>query len=166
MKLTTSTSRALLLVALGTATAVAFAASAHFVRGPFASLNSSNGNVTVSWKEAGLGDTVNVAYVAGANGTARYQCVNHGGKCPAASNKQNVAGPVTASGIFASGKNGTISGALTFEPPAGTLKCPGGQVLKMVSASFTDIALDDTTNGVHAGATPSALGMSGPECPD
>ena len=166
MKFTTSTSRVLILAALGTASVAAVAASAHFVRGPFSSINTGNGNVTVSWKEAGLGDTVNVAYVAGANGTARYQCVNHGGKCPAASNKQNVAGPVTASGIFASGKNGTISGALTFEPPAGTLKCPGGQVLKMVSASFTDIALDDTTNGVHAGAAPSSLGMSGPECPD
>ncbi|HWI24344.1 MAG TPA: hypothetical protein VNS59_05420 [Lysobacter sp.] len=166
MKLTTSTSRALLLVALGTATAVAFAASAHFVRGPFASLNSSNGNVTVSWKEAGLGDTVNVGYVASANGIARYQCVNRGGNCPAASNKQDVAGPVTASGVFASGKNGTISGSLTFEPPAGTLDCPGGQVLKMVSASFTGIGLEDTTNSVYAGATPSSLGMSGPECPD
>lgn len=166
MKLTTSTSRAVLLVAIGTATAAAFAASAHFVRGPFASLNSSNGNVSVSWKEAGLGDTVNVAYVASANGTARYQCVNRGGNCPAAANKQDVAGPVTASGVFSSGKNGTITGSLTIEPPAGTLDCPGGQVLKMVSASFTNIALADTTNQVSASATPSSLGMSGPECPD
>ena len=158
-------SRPLVLVAIGVVAAAASAASAHFVRGPNASLNSSNAHVTVNWKEAGLGDTVEVAYEASADGTARYQCVNRGGNCPAASNKQDVQGPVTASGTFASGKNGTISASLEFSPPAGTLKCPGGQVLKMVSASFTDIALEDQTNGVAALATPSALGMSGPECP-
>ena len=145
-------------------TAAAYASSAHFVRGPNASLNSSSGNVTVSWKEAGLGDTVTVDYLASADGTARYQCVNRGGNCPAASNKQNVSSAVTSDGTF-SPKNGTVTASLTFEPPAGTLKCPGGQVLKMVSASFTGIALADLTNGVHAGAIPDALAMAGPECP-
>jgi hypothetical protein len=165
MNLCTSTSRTIGVVALAFAAAAVSAGSAHFVRGPFASLNSSNANVTVTWKEAGLGDTVSVDYQATANGSARYQCVNRGGNCPAASNKQDVLGPVSASGSFASGKNGSINGSLTFEPPAGTLACPGSQVRRMVSASFTDIALDDLTNGVHAGAIPSALAMSGPECP-
>lgn len=165
MKFTAPTPRILVLAALVTAAAAAAAGSAHFVRGPDASLNSNNAHVTVTWKEAGLGDTVTVDYEASADGTARYQCVNRGGKCPAAANKQDVNGPVFASGSFASGKNGSINGSLTFEPPAGTLKCPGGQVLKMVSASFTDIALADLTNGVYAAAAPSALGMSGPECP-
>lgn len=140
-------------------------AGPHFVRGPNASLNSSNANVTVTWKESGLGDTVTVDYEASADGRARYQCVNRGGNCPAASNKQNVLGPVSATGSFASGKNGSINGSLTFEPPAGTLVCPGNQVLKLVSASFEDIALADLTFGIAASATPSALSMSGPECP-
>jgi hypothetical protein len=96
---------------------------------------------------------------------ARYQCVNRGGKCPAAANKQDVLQNVSANGSFASGKNGAINGSLTFEPPEGTLNCPGGQVLKMVSASFTNIALTDLTNGVSASAAPSSLAMSGPECP-
>ena len=165
MNFKSPTTRLLLLAMLGTAAAAAYAASAHFVRGPFASLNSSNGNVTVTWKEAGLGDTVLVDYEASADGSARYQCVNRGGNCPAASNKQDVLGPVFAHGALSSGKNGTITGSLTFEPPAGTLACPGGQVLKMVSASFTNIALSDLTNGVHAGAIPAALALSGPECP-
>jgi hypothetical protein len=165
MKLTSPIARTLTLVALGVAAGLTFAASAHFVRGPNASLNGTNGNVTVTWKEAGLGDTTQIDYMATANGSARYQCVNRGGKCPAASNKQDALGPVSASGAFFSGKNGAINGSLTFEPPAGTLRCPGGQVLKMVSASFTDIALSDLTNGVRAGAIPSALAMSGPECP-
>ena len=165
MNLSTSTPRVIGLVVLAFAAAAVSAGSAHFVRGPFASLNSSNANVTVTWKEAGLGDTTSVDYLATANGSARYQCVNRGGNCPAASNKQDVLGPVSASGSFASGKNGTITGSLTFEPPAGTLVCPGSQTLKMVSASFTNIALSDLTFGVSASATPSALAMSGPECP-
>jgi hypothetical protein len=35
----------------------------------------------------------------------------------------------------------------------------------MVSVSFTNISLSDTTDGITANATPSALAMSGPECP-
>jgi hypothetical protein len=151
--------------ALSCAAAGALAASAHFVRGPTASIDTSSGDVTVTWKEAGLGDTVSVDYVASATAAARYQCVNRGGNCPAASNKQDVLTNVSASGTFQSGKNGAINGSLTFEPPEGTLNCPGGQVLKMVSVSFTSIALSDTTNGITANATPSALAMSGPECP-
>ena len=153
------------VLGLALAATTAVAASAHFVRGPDAAINSTNANVTVTWKEAGLGDTVSVDYEATAVAAARYQCVNRGGKCPAASNKQDVLTNVSASGSFASGKNGAINGSLTFEPPEGTLNCPGGQVLKMVSASFTNIALSDLTNGVSAGATPSSLAMSGPECP-
>ena len=152
-------------LALACFTAAAFAASAHFVRGPTASINSTTGDVTVTWKEAGLGDTASVNYVASATAAARYQCVNRGGKCPAAANKQDVLSNVSASGTFQSGKNGSINGSLIFEPPEGTLNCPGGQVLKTVSVSYTNISLADTTNGVAAGAEPSALGMSGPECP-
>ena len=141
------------------------AANAHFVRGPDASIDTRTANVTVTWKEAGLGANVLVEYVASADCTARYQCVNRGGNCPAASNKQSVQGPVSASGFISSGKNGSINGSLTFEPPAGTLICPGNQVLKLVSASFTGIALDDVTNGLTATASPTNLSMSGPECP-
>ena len=164
MNIHTPELRIAVLAALAVVATAAYAASAHFVRGPTASLNSSNGHVTVNWKEAGLGDTVRVASLASAAGTARYQCVTRGGNCPAASNKQNVSSAVTADGTF-SPKNGTVTASLEFEPPAGTLKCPGGQVLKMVSVSYTDIALDDLTNGVHAGAIPDALAMAGPECP-
>ena len=147
------------------AVAGAAAAAGHFVRGPDASLNSTTGAVTVTWKEAGLGDTVQVSYEASADGSARYQCVNRGGKCPAASNKQDVFGPVAATGTFDSGKNGAITGSLTIEPPASTLNCPGNQIIKMVSVSYDDIALADTTNNVVAAATPSSLSLSGPECP-
>jgi hypothetical protein len=143
----------------------AIAAGAHFVKGPDASLNTNTGAVTVTWKEAGLGDTTLVSYEASADGRARYQCVNNGNKCPAAANKQDVFGPVIASGTFASGRNGSITASLTIQPPAATLDCPGNQILKLVSVSYTDIALADLTNNVVSSTDPSFLSMSGPECP-
>lgn len=158
--------RWLVLGSLAVAAGAAFAASPHFVRGPTASINTSTGNVTVSWKEAGLGDTVSIAYIATANATARYQCVNHGGKCPQASNKQDVSGPVSAQGTFSSGKNGSITASLTITPPASTLQCPGNQIVEMTAVSYTNITLTDLTNNISALATPSSLGMSGPECPE
>jgi hypothetical protein len=148
------------LAVIGTA----MAGSAHYVRGPNASLGSPE--VTVTWKAAGLGDTTLVEYRADATGNARYQCVNHGGRCPAASNKQNVTGAVSAFGAFASGKNGTITGSLTIDPPASTLNCPGSQVAALVSANFTNIRLSDLTNGaLDVPTTPSSLAFAGPECP-
>ena len=163
-RINTST-RLLIAVVLALTAGAAIAASAHFVKGPDASLNTSAGSVTVSWKEAGLGDTTQVDYEASADGSARYQCVNHGGKCPAAANKQDVFGPVTSSGTFYSGKNGSITASLTIQPPASTLDCPGSQVLKLVSVSYTNIALADLTNDVVSATDPSSLSMSGPECP-
>lgn len=151
--------------ALAFAAGAAFAASPHFVNGPDATLNTNTGAVTVTWKEAGLGDTTTVSYEASADARARYQCVNKGGKCPAAANKQDVFGPVSADGSFASGKNGSITASLTIQPPASTLDCPGNQVVKLVSVSYTDIALADLTNDIVASADPSSLSMSGPECP-
>ena len=46
----------LIAIALLGGTTAALAAG-HFVRGPSASIDS-DGNLTISWKEAGLGDTV------------------------------------------------------------------------------------------------------------
>lgn len=156
--------RWLVLGSLIVASGAALAASPHFVRGPTATLSSPD--VTVTWKEAGLGDTVMIDYEASADAIAKYQCVNHGGNCPAASNKEEVSGPVSATGSFASGKNGSITGSLTIEPPAATLDCPGNQRTELVSVSYSGIALADLTNDLVASATPSSLSFSGPECPD
>ena len=96
---------------------------------------------------------------------AHYQCVNKGGNCPAAVNKQDVLANVSASGDFSSGKNGAINGSLTFSPPPSSLNCPGGQRLKMTSVAYAGIALTDDTFHVTRASTPEALSMSGPECP-
>lgn len=137
------------LVTLALSVSVAFADSPHFIR---ASAQLSGTNLVVSFKEAGLGDNQLITYIASANATAVYVCVNNGGANPSANNKETVSGPVSATGTFSSGKNGTISQSLTIHPPsAGSFSCPPGQDLELASVSYTDVAITDTTNSVTEG---------------
>ena len=134
-----------------------------FLRAPSASLGSPK--VIVRWTEVGLGNTDTVAYIASATAAARYQCINRGNNCPAASNKEDVLSDLNVGGTFAVDKNGKITGTLIIPAPTGTLVCPGNQVVGVVSAVFTNIRLTDVTNGVSSPTNPSALTYNAPECP-
>jgi hypothetical protein len=137
---------AMALLALTVSTA--FAAAPHFISAS-AAFAGSGPNLNVSFKESGLGDNQNITYVATADGTAVYACINGGGNHPKASNKETVSGPVSATGTFSSGKNGTISQTLTLHPPsAGNFSCPSGQKLVIAFVSYSNVAITDTTNGV------------------
>jgi len=141
---------AIALAAGGIAVAAgpALATSPHFVK-TSASGISSTGTLTVNFKEAGLGDNQQITYVLSADSTAVYACINHGGNHPQASNKETVSGPVSATGTFSSGKNGSITASLTIAPPpAGDFSCPGNQRLVLASVSYSNVSLSDTTNGV------------------
>src|SRR6185436_18225267 len=102
-------------------------------------------------------------YIASATAAARYQCINRGNNCPAASNKQDVLANISVGGTFKSDKNGRISGELTIPAPPATLVCPGNQVVGVVSAVFTNITLTDLTNNVSSLTNPSSLSYNGPE---
>jgi hypothetical protein len=134
-----------LLVVLGAAlgatllfASTAAAASPHFVRAS-ASGPSNSGQLAVNFKIAGLGDTVTTTVTASADATAVYACRNNGGNFPSDPKKQEVSGPVSASGNFTSGKNGQITGSLTLSPPASTLDCPPGQRQILASVSYTNV---------------------------
>jgi hypothetical protein len=131
----------LLMASIG----VALAQNAHFTRAS-ASGPSNQGNVTVNFKIAGLGDNETLTVTASADATAEYACRNKGGNFPSDPKKQQVSGPVTASGEFTSGKNGQITGSLTLSPPASTLNCPGGQEEVLLNVSYTNVEV--STNGV------------------
>ena len=132
------------LATLALAVPVALADSPHFIRAA-GSLNN-DGSLTVNFKEAGLGTNQNIDYVLSGQGTAIYVCVNRGGANPSASNKTAVAGPVSASGTFNSGKNGQVTASLTVQPPFQDIGCPNGQTQQLASVSYTDLTLTDTTN--------------------
>jgi hypothetical protein len=104
-------------------TGTGFAQSPHFLSAS-ASGPDSDGNLVVSFKEAGLGNNALISYTASADATATYACINGGGNHPKATNKETVSGPVSASGTFSSGKNGSINQSLTIGPPSpGSFSC-------------------------------------------
>jgi hypothetical protein len=136
-----------LVFTLGFGAGVASADNPHFVNGD-TDLIRNTGALVCSWKEAGLGDNQNIDYKCSADATATYVCVNKGGANPSAQNKTTVAGPVSATGTFSSGKNGQITASLTLQPPPSDISCPNGQRLELAQASYTNVIITDLTNGI------------------
>jgi hypothetical protein len=153
----------LCLLGLALVATAAMAGNPKFLRAPSASLGSPK--VIIKWTEVGLGVTDTVDYVASATAAARYQCVNQGNRCPAASNKEDVISEISVGGTFVVDKNGRISESLIIPAPPATLVCPGNQVVGVVSVVFTDIRLTDITNNISSPTNPSALTYNAPECP-
>jgi hypothetical protein len=128
----------------------AYADSPHFVR---ASASLSGSNLVVSFKEAELGANQLVNYVANADATATYVCVNRGGGNPSASNKTTVSGPVSATGTFSSGKSGQVTASLTLTPPGpGNFSCPPGLLRSRVTPDYGLDEVGRTSVGASSGA--------------
>jgi hypothetical protein len=128
---------ALVLMAAGFIGApVAWAGSPHFV-GAVTATRTDN-SLTVSGKEAGLGDEEQVNIVV----TATAECINKGEKHPKAANKESVSAeenvPV---------QNGKANFSLTV---TATLKPSCSPPMTLV---FTDVTVTDTTNGISASLT-------------
>jgi hypothetical protein len=136
----------LTLAAFVMAAPAALATSPHFISAS-ATLNA-DGSLTANFKEAGLGTNQNIDYALTADATATYVCVNNGGANPSAKNKTTVAGPVTATGTFNSGKNGNVTASLTVQPPPSDIACPPGQSLELALVTYTNVKVTDTTNNV------------------
>jgi hypothetical protein len=120
------------LLAAAIFTAVAFAGSPHFVNSA-TSVTADGSTLTVSGKEAGLGDEAQVHLVL----TATAACVNPGSHHPKAANKEAVA----AAGDFPV-QNGkadfTLTATAAFQP----------ECSPPMTVEFTDITVTDTTNGI------------------
>ena len=138
----------------------ASAQNAHFVGTPTAAF-SSDFDLAVSFKEAGLGSNENIAYLVSATASGSCACVTHNGNCPAAANKFPSTN-VTGTGTFSSGKNGAISQTIDTNPPeCQTLtpaSCPRGQTNTLVEITYSNITITDTTTPVGpVGTKPSTL---------
>jgi hypothetical protein len=98
-------------------------------------VTTSGNTLTVSGKEAGLGDEAQIHVEL----TATALCINGGGNHPKATNKASV----TASGDFPV-QNGkaefTLTGTAVFQPSCDP----------PMTVTFTDITVTDTTNGLTA----------------
>jgi hypothetical protein len=82
--------------------------------------------------------------------TPKRNAQNNGGNFPADPKKQEVSGPVSASGDFTSGKNGQITDSLALSPPASTLDCPSGQHVVLARVSYTNVSVSEPAAGTQA----------------
>ena len=111
---------------------MAFAGNPHFVT---ADASRDGNTLTVSFKEAGLGNEAQVHVVL----SATALCINNGGKHPKAVNKESV----SSAGDFPvqNGKaEGTLSLTATFQPDCSP----------PMTVQFTDVSLVDETSGARA----------------
>jgi hypothetical protein len=123
---------------------IAVAASAHFIN---CSKSSQGTSVTVSFKIAGLGNETTCVTVS-ADARAEFACFNNGGKNPSAENKRTVNAQVVKSDCFTP-HNGSISGSLTINAPGpGDFSCPPGQKLRLLSVTYSNVKVTDTTHNV------------------
>ena len=109
----------------------AWAGSPHFVQD--ISITRDGNTLTVSGKEAGLGNESQVHIVV----SAEAQCINPGQKHPKAANKESV----SAEGDFPvqNGKaNFTLSLTATFQP----------NCTPPMTVVFTNVVVTDETNGI------------------
>ena len=112
----------------------AWAGSPHFIQSATSASVSGN-TLTVTAKEAGLGDEAQIHVVL----TATALCINGGGNHPKAVNKASVS--AAADEPVQNGKaDYTISVTATFQPSCDP----------PMTVSFTDIVLTDETNGLTA----------------
>jgi hypothetical protein len=118
------------VVAIGTQTA--FAGSPHFVSNTV-SVSRSDNSLTVSGKEAGLGDEAQVHIVV----TATAACINPGDHHPKAANKESL----SAAGDFPV-QNGKAEFSLTvtatFQP----------NCTPPMTVVFSNVTVTDTTSGI------------------
>jgi hypothetical protein len=124
------------LLAFGATTA---SAAANFKSQSF-SVNDQ-GQLICSFDVSGLGNVSSTQGSCTATSEAVYQCINNGGKNPAAGNKHTSTGETGAEETIPV-HNGRAQGEITVNPagPQG-FSCPSGQTLYLISACYTDISL-------------------------
>jgi hypothetical protein len=124
------------LLAFGAATA---SAAANFKSQSF-SVNNQ-GQLVCSFDVSGLGNVSATPGSCTATSSADYQCINNGGKNPAAGNKRTVTGAVGTE-VTIPVHNGRAQGDIIVNPAGpGDFTCPSGQTRFLVSACYTDISL-------------------------
>ncbi len=126
-----------------------------------ASVSTSTGALSVSFKETGLGNTVtteNVTLTVN-TATAVYQCFNNGGHHPQAGNKETVSTSLTTTGTFPV-RNGQTTGTISAGPPSqGSFTCPSGQSLFLLSVTYSGIFVHGSTgNSLEATPDPISTG--------
>ena len=147
------------LVVAATITSQALADSPHFLYAN-SSVSASTGALSVSFKEAGLGNsgvTSTQITLTVDRASAVYQCWNKGGKHPQAGNKETVSHSLSITQTFQV-RNGQTTGPITTGPPdPGGFSCPSGQKLYLMSVEYSGIFVHGV-GGDSRRASPDPIG--------
>ena len=135
---------------------------AHFMNNSVSGAIQSDGDLVVSFVEAGLGNA-DVSYLASGSVSATYYCVSNSGSIPNANNKHTVNGTASTGGTFQP-KNGKVTGNLTLEAPDAPVSdpptCGNGQTLSLQSITWSNVTLTDTTNSVSTNVTKGTFSIT------
>ena len=124
------------LLSLLVFSAVAVAASPHFIGTPTATV--SGNTLTVNFKAAGLGNAGTADFTLSGNVTVNSRCYTKSNNKPQAANKQETI-DVNQTKTFAV-RNGQTTGSFTVSPLS-TLSCPPGQKTVIESVDYSDLVL-------------------------
>jgi hypothetical protein len=123
----------------------AMADSPHYVTGPTATLQDNS--LTVTWKAAGLGNTVTTAdFSLTGTVTTTSQCYTKSGN-PVNGVPKTETVNVNTTGTFPV-RNGQTTGSLTVSPLS-TLQCTGNQHVVILSATYDLTLTGDGLPPVH-----------------
>ena len=132
-------SAALAIAALAVTSSAAMAA-ANF-HGQSFSINNS-GQLVCFGDVSGLGNVSTTEGTCSATSSATYQCINNGGKNPAAGNKTTVTGTTSAGGTF-DVRNGRTRATILLNPTGeGAFSCPGGQTMFLTAVTYSNITME------------------------
>jgi hypothetical protein len=123
--------------------------NAHFIKNATSS-SLSGSSLKASFKETGLSSGSTETVTLNATESITYECVNGGGTNPAASNKKTFKTTGSTSGNFTADRSGNIEGSLSLSPASAEslgFSCPPGQTVTLVSVSYTNVSLTDSTSG-------------------
>ena len=154
------------LLALAVSPALAANGNAHFIKNA-SSATQSGPNLTCNFKEAGLASGSVETITCTAQESVAYECVNGGGKNPAASNKSTFQTTASKTGTFTADKNGNVVGSLTLTPATAQslgFSCPPGQTVTFVGVTYSNVQVVDSTSGASI-ALPGTFSYTNPSAP-
>jgi hypothetical protein len=138
----------------------------HFIKNA-SSATLSGANLNCNFKEAGLASGSVETITCNAQESVAYECVNGGGKNPAASNKRTFQTTASKTGTFTADKNGNVVGTLTLSPASAQslgFSCPPGQTVTFVSVTYSNVSIVDSTSGASI-ALPGTFSFTNPSAP-
>jgi|SRR4029453_17770042 hypothetical protein len=138
------------------------AQNAHFMRCD--SSVESSGDLSVSFRIAGLGAGASDTITASTTATSTWGCLNGGQQCPNAANKFTETEQISGQLTVTAGHNGSASGTIHLGPTRPDNFCPHGQKMVLISVTYGDVTLTNSATSDTCTTDGGAANFF-PQCP-